>query len=178
VAFQQFVAWLLGRVNSCRAGNQKTCNHHSTRHQLADITFYQSKGLDQLPWKGLDRGSGSEVWIVWGAGAWSRPYILSRSHMWRGNVLMVPHGWETLCQIRTSSQGLRVSNIQQSVKGNMQQPKAVAAWWILTATLSNRFHAKQQLFHRSVARIWESHLKPVQSKYIPVHSISQVAFKT
>ena len=95
-----------------------------------------------------------------------------------GNALMVPHGWETLCQIRTSSQGLRVSNIQQSVKGNMQQPKAVAAWWILTATLSNRFHAKQQLFHRSVARIWESHLKPVQSKYIPVHSISQVAFKT
>ena len=40
------------------------------------------KGLDQILSKGLDRRSGSEVWIVCGTGAWSRPYILSRSHIY------------------------------------------------------------------------------------------------
>ena len=49
------VCCLLGRMNNCR-------------HQSAHI-FYHSKGLDQLPWKGLDRGSGSKVWIVCGTGA-------------------------------------------------------------------------------------------------------------
>ena len=40
------------------------------------------KGLDRILSKGLDQRSGSEVWIVCGTGAWSRPYILSRSHIY------------------------------------------------------------------------------------------------
>ena len=55
VALQQFVAWLLGRVNNCRAGNPKTCNHHWTRPQLAH-TLYHSKGLDQRSGSFVDRG--------------------------------------------------------------------------------------------------------------------------
>ena len=46
------------------------------------VMYICTQGLDQLPWKGLDWGSRSEVWIVCGTGAWSRPYILSRSHIY------------------------------------------------------------------------------------------------
>ena len=60
VALQQFVAWQLGEVNNCRAGNPRTCNHHWTKHQLTN-TLYHSKGLDQIISKGLDRRSGSCV---------------------------------------------------------------------------------------------------------------------
>ena len=73
VALQQFVAWLLGQVNNCRAGNPKTCNHHWTKHQLTN-TLYPSKGLDQRSGSNPFEWSGSEVWIVCG-------YMLSRSHL-------------------------------------------------------------------------------------------------
>ena len=67
------VCCLLGRVN--------TADINSPIYSIIPKVWI--KGLDQLPWKGLDRGSGSEVWIVCGTGAWSRPYILSRSHIWK-----------------------------------------------------------------------------------------------
>ena len=68
VALQQFVAWLLDRVNNCRAGIPITCNHHWTRHQLTN-TLYHSKGLDQRSGSNPFERSGSEVWIVCGNGA-------------------------------------------------------------------------------------------------------------
>ena len=75
-------AWLLDGLVARQLGCLTTGRLNNCRHQLAHI-LYHSKGLDQLPWKGLDRGSGSEVWIVCGTGAWSRPYILSRiCEMW------------------------------------------------------------------------------------------------
>ena len=70
VALQQFVACLAGWI---------TADINSPIFSIIPKVWI--KGLDQLPWKGLDRGSGSEVWIVCGTGAWSRPYILSRSHI-------------------------------------------------------------------------------------------------
>ena len=70
VALQQFVACMAGWI---------TADINSPIYSIIPKVWI--KGLDQLPWKGLDRGSGSEVWIVCGTGAWSRPYILSRSHI-------------------------------------------------------------------------------------------------
>ena len=67
VALQQFVACLAGWI---------TADINSPIYSIIPKVWI--KGLDQLPWKGLDRGSGSEVWIVCGTGAWSRPYILIR----------------------------------------------------------------------------------------------------
>ena len=60
MALQQFVAWLLGGVNNCRAGNPITCNHHWTRHQLTN-TLYHSKGLDQRSGSNPFERSGSCV---------------------------------------------------------------------------------------------------------------------
>ena len=69
-----FVVWLLGRVNNCRAGNPKTCNHHWTRHQLYIISFRKSGSTP------LER-SGLGVWTQ-RTGAWSKRYVLSRSHIY------------------------------------------------------------------------------------------------
>ena len=74
VALQQFVAWLLGRVNNCRAGNPITCNHHWTRHQLTN-TLYHSKGLDQRSGSNPFERSGSEVWIGGLDRVWERGLI-------------------------------------------------------------------------------------------------------
>ena len=74
MALQQFVAWLLGRVNNCRAGNPITCNHHWTRHQLTN-TLYHSKGLDQRSGSNPFERSGSEVWIGGLDRVWERGLI-------------------------------------------------------------------------------------------------------
>ena len=74
MALQQFVAWLLGRVNNCRAGNPITCNHHWTRHQLTN-TLYHSKGLDQRSGSNPLERSGSEVWIGGLDRVWERGLI-------------------------------------------------------------------------------------------------------
>ena len=74
VALQQFVAWLLGRVNNCRAGNPKTCSHHWTKHQLTN-TLYHSKGLDQRSGSNPFERSGSEVWIGGLDRVWDRGLI-------------------------------------------------------------------------------------------------------
>ena len=74
MALQQFVAWLLGRVNRCRAGNPITCNHHWTRHQLTN-TLYHSKGLDQRSGSNPFERSGSEVWIGGLDRVWERGLI-------------------------------------------------------------------------------------------------------
>ena len=73
VALQQFVAWQLGEVNNCRAGNPRTCNHHWTKHQLTN-TLHHSKGLDRRSGSNHFERSGSEVWIVCGTGTWSKPW--------------------------------------------------------------------------------------------------------
>ncbi len=123
------VCCLLGRVNNCR-------------HQLPHI-FYHSKGLDQRSGSTPLERSGSGVWIVCGTGAWSRPYILSRSH------ITVEHSWT-----QNASQWARQNNLSNAYRILTLGPRLgchvhcrirrlkVAGWiWLkITATKTKQQH--------------------------------------
>ena len=74
-------AWQRGFTTVCclAVGRVENWSINSQIHDIIPKVWIN--GLDQLPWKGLDRGSGPKVWIICGTGAWSRPYMLSRNHM-------------------------------------------------------------------------------------------------
>ena len=81
VAFQQFVAWLLGRVKNCRAGNPKIMQpslDQTSTHQY--IISFQRSGSNPFEW------SGSEVWIGGLDRVWDRGLIQTCLTFWAAAI--------------------------------------------------------------------------------------------
>ena len=128
VALQQFVAWLLGRVNNCRAGNPKIWNHHWTKHQLTN-TLYHSKGLDQRSGSNPFEWSGSEVWIGGLDRVWDRG-LIQTLHFEPQPTILRTMSWteESSCQWTAHNRGQVCFRRTRCFGSRLSQPMSTMAW--------------------------------------------------